>query len=94
MSDWTIIISIGALILSALTILGKAFDKNLSIREHEAYKSAVERDIARVENRLSQIEGTRPTTGELEILSESLNKRIDELARLNRLVDNGRHQTS
>ncbi len=90
MNDWTTIAAVGAMLFAALSLLMRLTDKSLSIREHEAYKSAVERDIQRVENRLGQLEGTRPTTGELEILSESLNKRIDELAKLNHLQDRGR----
>ena len=77
MNDWTTILALGALIISVMSLLSRTFDKNLSIREYEAYRSAVARDIQRVEARLLQIESTRPTTGELEILSESLNKRLD-----------------
>ncbi len=79
MNDWSILLALGAMALSAIALLNKAFDKNLSIREHEAYKAAVDRDIQRVEGRLNNIERTRPTVGELEILSESLNKRIDHM---------------
>lgn len=79
MGDWPTIVAFGALIVSLLALASKTVDKSLSIREHEAYKNAVERDIARVEHRLMLIEQTRPTTGELEILSEALNKRIDSL---------------
>jgi hypothetical protein len=74
-----IIISVLALGLSAVTLLMRGFDKSLSIREHEAYKDAVSRDIMRVETRLSHLEQTRPTTGELQILADSLNKRLDEV---------------
>ncbi len=85
MNDWSIIIAGAALLVSIFAVFArsqeKTQEKNLSIREHEAYKAAVDRDIHRVENRLSHIEQTRPTTGELEILSEALNKRIDEMHR-------------
>lgn len=79
MNDWTTIISLGALGLATLTLITRSFDKNLSIREHEAHRDAVQRDINRVEMRLNHLEQTRPTTGELEILAEALNKRMDEL---------------
>ena len=75
------IIAGGALVISVVAVLMKAFDKNLSIREHEAYREAIARDIARVETRLQHLEQTRPTTGELEILAEALNKRMDEIKR-------------
>ena len=75
MNDWSAII---ALAISIISIVSRSLDKNLSIREHEAHRDAVQRDIDRVESRLNQLERTRPTTGELEILAEALNKRIDE----------------
>ncbi len=81
MNDWATTAAIGAMIFAGLTLLIRLTDKSLSIREHEAYKDAVTRDIHRVENRLGHLEQTRPTTGELEILSEALNKRIDEMHR-------------
>ncbi len=84
MNDWSIIFALGATALSAIALLNRAFDKSLSIREHEAYKAAVERDIHRVEGRLNNIESTRPTVGELEILAESLNKRIDHINTIRR----------
>ncbi len=84
MNDWSIILALGAVALSAIALLNRAFDKSLSIREHEAYKQAVDRDIQRVEGRLNNIERTRPTVGELEILAESLNKRIDHINTIRR----------
>jgi hypothetical protein len=74
-----LLLSILALSLSALAFLSRVIDKNLSIREFEAYAAAVSRDVQRVELRLLHLEQTRPTTGELEILAESLNKRLDEV---------------
>ena len=79
MPDPYVVISVLALALSALAFIGRAIDKSLSIREFEAYSNAVARDIHRVETRLLHLEQTRPTTGELEILAESLNKRLDEI---------------
>ncbi len=81
MTDWTILIALGALAISIISVLSRTLDKNLSIREHEAHRDAVQRDIHRVEVRLNHLEQTRPTTGELEILAEALNKRMDELQR-------------
>ncbi len=81
MTDWTILIALGALAISIISVLSRTLDKNLSIREHEAHRDAIQRDIDRVEARLGHMEQTRPTTGELEILAEALNKRIDELNR-------------
>lgn len=84
MNDWPSLLALGAIALSIINLLTRSFDKNLSIREHEAHRDAVQRDIHRVENRLGHLEQTRPTTGELEILAEALNKRIDEIKRNNR----------
>ncbi len=81
MSDWSIIVALGALAISIISVLSRTLDKNLSIREHEAHRDAVQRDIYRVEVRLNHLEQTRPTTGELEILAEALNKRMDEMKR-------------
>jgi methylthioribose-1-phosphate isomerase len=80
-SDLTWLIALGALVISALTLIGRSFDKNLTIREYETYSNAVRSDIERVEKRLQHLEQTRPTTGELQILADSINKRMDELKR-------------
>ncbi len=69
------------MLISLLALVSRSLDKNLSIREHEAHRDAVQRDVHRVEMRLNHLEQTRPTTGELEILAEALNKRIDEIQR-------------
>jgi hypothetical protein len=74
-----LLVSVLALALSVLAFISRAVDKSLSIREFEAYSAAMARDIQRVELRLLHLEQTRPTTGELEILAEGLNKRLDEL---------------
>jgi hypothetical protein len=82
MTDWSelnTVIALGALVVAAFALLSRSFDKSLSIREHEAYKDAVSRDIARVETRLGHIEQSRPTTGELQIVADALNKRMDLL---------------
>ncbi len=84
MNDWTSLIAFAAIAISVINLLTRSLDKSLSIREHEAHRDAVQRDIHRVENRLGHLEQTRPTTGELEILAEALNKRMDEIKRNNR----------
>ncbi len=80
-SDVYFVMAGGALIISLISLLMKSFEKNLSIREYETYSKVIARDIQRVEGRMVQLEQTRPTTGELEILAEALNKRIDEIKR-------------
>lgn len=84
MSDLYWVLSLLAILLSGLTLLIRSLEKNLSIREHEANKEAVARDIERLENRLRHIEQTRPTTGELQIMADSFNKRLDELRLIGR----------
>ena len=78
-SDWGALLALGSVVISILALLSRTLDKSLSIREYESYRSGVDRDIQRIERRLQLIEQTRPTTGELEILAESLNKRIDAM---------------
>ena len=65
--------------ISVFGILVRLSEKNLSIREHEAFIEAVRRETNRLEDRLRQIEQSRPTTGELQIVADSFNKRLDEL---------------
>ena len=74
-----LLVSILALVFSGIALITRALEKNLSVREFEAYSNAVARDIHRVENRLLHLEQTRPTTGELEILADGLNKRLDSI---------------
>lgn len=79
MNDWTVFAALGALIISIYSVVSKSVEKSLSIREHEAFIRSVQRETDRLETRLRQIEQTRPTTGELQILADSFNKRLDEL---------------
>ena len=79
MPDPYIFISFLALGLSTLGFVSRMIDKNLSIREHDAYREAVARDLHRIETRLQHIEQNRPTTGELQIVVNSFNKRLDEI---------------
>lgn len=81
-SDLTWLIALGALTVAVLSIFIRSFEKSLSIREYETYRNSVRADIERVEKRLQHLEQSRPTTGELQILAEGLNKRIDELKRI------------
>jgi hypothetical protein len=75
--DWQLVIAIGAMMLAGIGVLSRAFDKSLSIREHEEFKKAIEREMSqmrndykhddnRLEDRIKVLESTRPTTGELE----------------------------
>jgi hypothetical protein len=75
--DWQAVIAIGALLVAGIGVLSRAFDKSLSIREHEEFRSALrgeidrmrndyKRDDDRLEDRIKVLESTRPTTGELE----------------------------
>lgn len=75
--DWQTVIAVGALVVAAVGVLSRAFDKSLSIREHEEFRNSIrlemdrlrhnyERETNRLEDRLTVLETTRPTTGELE----------------------------
>jgi type II secretory pathway pseudopilin PulG len=75
--DWQAVIAIGALLVAGVGVLSRAFDKSLSIREHEEFRNSIRdqisqvrldtrRDDDRLEDRIKILETTRPTTGELE----------------------------
>jgi hypothetical protein len=75
--DYQLVIALGALAISMLVALTRALDKSLSIREHEEFRGNVKQSLAelkadyqrettRLENRITSLEQTRPTTGELE----------------------------
>jgi hypothetical protein len=74
---WAILVGLGGLIIGAVGVLSKALDKGLSIREHEEFRNNInnridqvvrqyQRDDDHVLERLTHLEQTRPTTGELE----------------------------
>jgi hypothetical protein len=77
--DWSVFIAIAAFLISVVHFVTRSMDKSLSIREHEADQTAISRDIKRIEDRIDRLEETRPTTGELKIVAEMVNKRLDEL---------------
>ncbi len=79
MNDWSIFAAAGALLVSLYTVFSRTTEKSLSIREYEAFIRAAQRETERLEVRLRQIEQTRPTTGELQILATAFNKRLDEI---------------
>jgi BMFP domain-containing protein YqiC len=75
--DWQVVLSIGALLIAGISLLARSFDKSLSIREYEEFRSSIRdqisqvrldtrRDDDRLEDRIKILEATRPTTGELE----------------------------
>lgn len=79
MDHWEILIAIGALAVALFSAFSRIFDKSLSIREHDEFRANINkkfdgvdanlhREIARLENRIERIEGTRPTTGELRAM--------------------------
>ena len=58
--DWHNVIEIGAILIAGIAMMGRFFDKNLSIREHEEFRNAtrVELDRLRVDLR-NEIERMR-----------------------------------
>lgn len=62
--------------LASISLLARALDKSLSIREHEEFRANIRdqflrvseqhaRDIDRLEKAIHTLEQTRPTTGEI-----------------------------
>ena len=81
MTDFPTVIAIGALGIAGFSLISRMLDKSLSIREHDEYRKAVERDILRVEKRLDFIEQSRPSNDTLGEVSSSLKARIENLER-------------
>lgn len=88
--DWQTTIAILAVGLSCLSLLDRLLGKGLSIREHEAYKTGVEqqhkdsvaqtqREIDMIREELRLIQHKVPTTGELNMVTSSIEKRLDRL---------------
>jgi flagellar motility protein MotE (MotC chaperone) len=46
--DWQAAIAIGALLVAGIGVLSRAFDKSLSIREHEEFRNAVRAEMDRM----------------------------------------------
>jgi hypothetical protein len=40
-TDWSVIVAIGAVLISAIALIARSFDKSLSIREHEEFRGKV-----------------------------------------------------
>ena len=62
----TAVSGVGALFIAIATFYILTSSKFLSIREHMQYNEFVIRELDRVSNRISVLEQTRPTTGEIE----------------------------
>jgi flagellar motility protein MotE (MotC chaperone) len=52
--DWQAVIAIGALLVAGIGVLSRAFDKSLSIREHEEFRNAMRADMDRMRAGLQQ----------------------------------------
>jgi flagellar motility protein MotE (MotC chaperone) len=52
--DWQAVIAIGALLVAGVGVLSRAFDKSLSIREHEEFRNAVRAEMDRMRSGIQQ----------------------------------------
>jgi flagellar motility protein MotE (MotC chaperone) len=52
--DWQAVIAIGALLVAGIGVLSRAFDKSLSIREHEEFRNAVRAEMDRMRSGIQQ----------------------------------------
>jgi hypothetical protein len=59
LADLMPLLAIAALGLSLLTLVGRAFDKGLSIREHEVFKGGVENKLKELTDSLSKMAPSR-----------------------------------
>jgi len=95
-TDWPILIALGAFAVSVLTLVSKFLDKSLTIREHDEYRKGVERttdglqeqfwrEFDKLESRLNFIDQTKPSSGQLQDATSNLKEQLAELkAKLNR----------
>jgi biopolymer transport protein ExbB/TolQ len=77
------LIALGALVVSVLIVLSRAFDKNLTLREHEEYKKGImdrlERDRIHIEERL--------VIREFEAWVTSFRRDVDRIEEIARTLD-------
>ena len=69
MIDWSFVIAVIAILsflMSGFMFITTSLDKSLSIREHEEYKRAIQRELDQFRYDIHIMEQTRPTTGEIE----------------------------
>jgi flagellar motility protein MotE (MotC chaperone) len=52
--DWQAAIAIGALLVAGIGVLSRAFDKSLSIREHDEFRNAVRAEMDRMRSGIQQ----------------------------------------
>jgi flagellar motility protein MotE (MotC chaperone) len=53
--DWQAVIAIGALLVAGIGVLSRAFDKSLSIREHEEFRNAMRAEMDRMRCGVQQL---------------------------------------
>lgn len=64
--EWTLFVGAGALVLALGSFYLASSSRLLSIREYESFSIFVRRELDGIEDRLTNLEQTRPTTGEIE----------------------------
>ena len=77
--DWQVMGVIIAIAIAALGYIEKRADNRL-----KDASEALQRDLKRIEDAIKFIEQTRPTGGELKIISDALSDRIRSLEMINK----------
>jgi hypothetical protein len=76
------ILPMGLFVIALLTIFFNQGSKYLSIREHESYQAFVTRELDYLRGRITILEATRPTTGEIAAKLDNRNREIKQCQKL------------
>lgn len=100
MLDWQTLIAIIAMGVAAITLLLRLVGGSLTRNEHNEFRDQVlrefgnwatgfRRDIDRLENMITKLDQTKPTTGELDRTARSLEARLASLELFVHAIKNG-----
>ena len=64
--DWPVGIALGVLAVGLVGLIFNQAASKLSVREYESYTAFIVRELDAIRERITFLEQTRPTTGELE----------------------------
>jgi hypothetical protein len=89
-ADLMPLLALAALAMSLLTLVGRAFDKSLSIREHEVFKSGVENRLKELADRLDKMAPSK----RIKNLKEDLLRDLERIERRLILIESTRPSNS
>jgi len=53
-ADWSVIVALGAVVIAAIALIARSFDKSLSIREHEEFRGKVNDQFGQLRNDINR----------------------------------------